>query len=537
MSLLQLIRKTSLEEEKEKEEKEDDALPNYKLIEYISEGTYGSVSKYYDDKNKKDVAIKEFTMEIKQNDFHDKTYFRELYYGKLFDHPNIIKINSSFISGEKGYLAMDLATSDLLHFLRGNKISPKIKQSIICAIGKGLQHIHHGGFSHCDIKSQNVLVFRNDEYINFKIADLGFVRPKENIYNPYICQTEVYRAPEQVYYQSEQRDYFKNYSKYYKDQAENNFDIISEYWSFGIVCLDILYNYSILTWDGFSIKNYTDRVLPRSKELYIKNPDKFYYDIIEYMSKDPRRTSYQSIINIFGRLDTEKENQILENVCNFLLQLDRRNRSLTKFLNLYCEKELAPKYNFGRLPENYRYNIDSKKIDVNGIINFLKEFRMPLIHISNLVDIYLQYSSLFLNQRKSLFLLVTAWMLGTIYIVDYGHKYDDIFSMLKNFSGTKYSMQEFFEMIKDIEANKIFYNYESLYFQLDTLNESITGVMEMCFHLDRYLSFGTPGKAALFIKQYPKGPEEPKGVKRKFPKTNKYYDISDPKLREVYEIK
>lgn len=465
----------------------------YEKVRYISQGSYGVVCEFFEKETGKKVAIKtnhhkkeqkeqtEGTEEVNISDGSD--FYAELYYSNLFEHPNIVKFEDYFITtGENiSYnLVMELAKTDLGSFLSKDKLSAETKKDIIFSIGKALDYIHNLGFSHSDIKPNNVLVFGEEKLI-FKLTDFGFTRPKENVFSPYISQTECYRAPEQICQHIEEKskieEYFPSYSNFFKQNFTRNNDILSEYWAFGIFCLDVLYN----------INNITYR-----REI----SDIFYFNMIEKISKNIDN-SLITVIDIFGDINIEEEKVMLINVCKYLLRINQNERNLKQFLliNYGGNRPICSKSNFGKLPPDNKYNVDIEKIDLNWIIKIIRYFDLVMIHSCNLMDIIFQYSHLIEAEKYKLFVLAVIWMLDRIYVM----RIYDVFMIGYIKRKTKYTIEDFEQMIFHIHEQRIFYNYESLYFQLNDFNHCITGFIEMVYNTERYLSFGTPSKAATFI--------------------------------------
>ena len=205
----------------------------YKYIKKLGRGNYGQVVEV--EKDGKRLAMKLIDC--------NSSSFSEIYFTKLFRHPNIIsRIDFGFLDDKYVYFVMDLANNDLGKDIE--KIDIKNIYYYTYCLANAVRYIHDGGFVHCDIKTNNILVFGNE----IKLADLGIVKV-DGIYNQKdipVCQTPNYRAPEQ-YTLTERMIPAYNHLFYEKMEIDL---IKGEYWSLGIVILDMLYGVNGITHFG-----------------------------------------------------------------------------------------------------------------------------------------------------------------------------------------------------------------------------------------------------------------------------------------------
>jgi len=108
------------------------------------------------------------------------------------------------IDEEKGkeYIFLEKADGNLYSFLKmGGFTTDKTLIKAVTELFRGLQEIHSIGMMHRDIKSPNILVFRNENGIKLKICDFGLVRgagevvANGNAFTDVVC-TLWYRPPE-----------------------------------------------------------------------------------------------------------------------------------------------------------------------------------------------------------------------------------------------------------------------------------------------------------------------------------------------------
>ncbi|XP_050871727.1 mitogen-activated protein kinase kinase kinase 20 [Lathyrus oleraceus] len=85
--------------------------------------------------------------------------------------------------------------------LHGGRIPEQNIRGYTRSIVEGLNHIHSNGFVHCDVKLQNILVFRDGE---IKIADFGLAKKtgeEQSVNERFECRgTPLFMSPESVNY-------------------------------------------------------------------------------------------------------------------------------------------------------------------------------------------------------------------------------------------------------------------------------------------------------------------------------------------------
>ena len=169
---------SSTEDEYSKEE-----IGGYKILEMIGKGGFGSVYKVSSIVEKKEYAMKMVKLEPKQIKFcleHPDEMIKainEIRIWKLFDHPNIINYNNSFIWKDNCYIIMELvdglSLGEYISYLKENNISMKQELiiKIILQIVSGLRHMHkstHVIFR--DLNPNNIML---DYSFNVKLIDFG----------------------------------------------------------------------------------------------------------------------------------------------------------------------------------------------------------------------------------------------------------------------------------------------------------------------------------------------------------------------------
>lgn len=159
-------------------------LSRYQIIEDIGQGGYGKVLHAYDNRLKREVAIKEILLS-NANNVEIESASGETYTsasipgldearaaGKLNDS-NIVAIYDCVVEGNKVYVIEEyvegITLTKLLHLLDDD-----ITLDIVSAVFRGVSHAimvaHKKNLLHLDIKPDNVIIGRGGEV---KVADFG----------------------------------------------------------------------------------------------------------------------------------------------------------------------------------------------------------------------------------------------------------------------------------------------------------------------------------------------------------------------------
>ena len=170
----------------------------YVVISKLGEGAYGNVFLAEDSKNNNvKVAVKQ----LKGGTVEEGvpiSCLREISLLKELSHVNIVKLMDVIHLCSCITLVFEYVETDLKELLKKNGdkgLSPKLYKSFLYQLLKGIQNIHKMKILHRDIKSENLLISKDNV---LKITDFGLARgyglPIKNFRNDVVSLW--YRAPD-----------------------------------------------------------------------------------------------------------------------------------------------------------------------------------------------------------------------------------------------------------------------------------------------------------------------------------------------------
>lgn len=195
----------------------------YTITGLISTGSYGRV--FQAKRDEKVVAIKEFRLGQKKRSIAGAVNLKEVDHLKRCDHPFILKplaitytcpyrdpdnLTNPSAHGEeigKGlsddvYVIMPLAKNTLFSFINTETCTVPLLKRFMVQISQALAYLHINGICYRDVKSLNVLIFRDEKYFdayNAILCDMGMCKPLTPSYmNSEHVGTPTYKAPEVV---------------------------------------------------------------------------------------------------------------------------------------------------------------------------------------------------------------------------------------------------------------------------------------------------------------------------------------------------
>ncbi len=194
---------------------------HYEILEKLGEGGMGVVYLAEDNKLERKVAIK-FLPDHISNKFEEKERFKvEAKAAAALNHPNIATIHAIEESDGVTFLVMEyIEGEELKDKISSNSIPLTKVADIAKQIAEGLNAAHKKGIIHRDLKSQNIMISKDDR---IKIMDFGLAKighTKQLTQAGSTVGTIAYMSPEQT----------------------NGLDIDqrTDIWSFGVVLYEML---------------------------------------------------------------------------------------------------------------------------------------------------------------------------------------------------------------------------------------------------------------------------------------------------------
>jgi serine/threonine-protein kinase len=173
----------------------------YTLGELLGSGGMGRVYRAYDERLKREVALKVLAEHYAQTAEFVERFEREVRNVASLDHPNIIRV---FDSGEdedgSPYMAMELASGGTLkdRIRSTGPLPPREAARVALQVAEALGAAHEAGIVHRDVKPENVLL---TEAGDVKVGDFGIARATEATamtHTSMILGTAPYLSPEQA---------------------------------------------------------------------------------------------------------------------------------------------------------------------------------------------------------------------------------------------------------------------------------------------------------------------------------------------------
>lgn len=165
----------------------------YKIEKRLAEGGFAEVYQAYDT-----IECRRVAMKIPLVSFEDREtladFQREVRLTARLDHPNILPIkDASFIDG-RFVIVSALADESLSERLQ-RRVSTETAIHFAQQMLEALAHAHSKGVLHCDVKTDNVLLF---DRTRLRLADFGIARIARNTVRASGSGTLGSMAPEQA---------------------------------------------------------------------------------------------------------------------------------------------------------------------------------------------------------------------------------------------------------------------------------------------------------------------------------------------------
>jgi serine/threonine-protein kinase len=165
----------------------------------VGQGQFGRVYCASHRKTGRLVALKELDKER----FPTHKFLRELRFLLSLQHDNIVTCHALEHTPTGRYLVMDYCEGGTLRGLMEDdmRLHPSQCLKLTTDILAGLDHAHHRGIVHCDIKPENILLTLQADGWRARISDFGIARLHQDIISDGSGNTgsPAYMAPERFY--------------------------------------------------------------------------------------------------------------------------------------------------------------------------------------------------------------------------------------------------------------------------------------------------------------------------------------------------
>jgi serine/threonine-protein kinase len=177
----------------------------YRIIERIGSGGMSVVYKAQDLSLGRIVALKVLHESLTDDEGFLRRFQREAHAAANLSHPNIVTVHDIGQDGNRHYIVMEFVDGRTLKQLvrlqnqQGRPLSLQRALDLAIQVCAGIGYAHRANLIHCDVKSQNILVTRDERV---KVADFGIARAMseatQHTLDSQIWGTPHYFSPEQA---------------------------------------------------------------------------------------------------------------------------------------------------------------------------------------------------------------------------------------------------------------------------------------------------------------------------------------------------
>ena len=177
----------------------------YRLIDRIGGGGMSVVYRAQDLSLGRIVAVKILNENLTDDEGFLRRFQREAHAAANLSHPNIVTVHDIGQDGNRHYIVMEYIDGRTVKQLvrlqnqQGQPLPVGRVLDLAIQICAGIGYAHRANLIHCDVKSQNILVTRDDRV---KVADFGIARAlseaTQHTSDSQIWGTPHYFSPEQA---------------------------------------------------------------------------------------------------------------------------------------------------------------------------------------------------------------------------------------------------------------------------------------------------------------------------------------------------
>ena len=194
---------------------------DFKYIETLDHGAFGTVVHVIEISTNKDMAIKVINKTREYNSLIEKVK-EEISILKQLNHENIVKFYGFFETINQLLIKMEYVRyGTLSKWIKNHKkISENEASLILSQILSAVVYLHGKQICHRDIKPENIMLSKENDLNGIKIIDFGLSAQNfDKLINNDYCGTYIYMAPEQI----EKKLYFISHPFYIKGDTKTDF--------------------------------------------------------------------------------------------------------------------------------------------------------------------------------------------------------------------------------------------------------------------------------------------------------------------------
>jgi len=185
---------------------DENKIGSFQLINCIAMGKFSAVWEVQDDSSSNRFAMKLLLPEALADPEQVQVMKYEAKLGKIFqDYPNFVGIDSVVANKKNAYFIMDLFKSvNLKAFIANDLVGVQIRiRKLIETLCLALDHMHHKGWVHKDVKPDNILVNKATELrlVDFSLSERAAGGLSKLLFKKkmgYVRGTPSYIAPETI---------------------------------------------------------------------------------------------------------------------------------------------------------------------------------------------------------------------------------------------------------------------------------------------------------------------------------------------------
>ncbi|MGH9281732.1 MAG: protein kinase domain-containing protein, partial [Acidimicrobiales bacterium] len=184
----------------------------YRPVRLVARGGMAEVWEAYDEVLARPVAVKVLLPHLAADAAFAERFRREAVAAARLAHPSIVATFDAGADGDLAFIVMELVPGRTLRDALGEAgtLPPAMAVGIAAEVADALDHAHHEGLVHRDVKPANILLTEHEgetaPLLRVKVADFGIakVQPNSNATVADLTQTGAvvgtarYLSPEQV---------------------------------------------------------------------------------------------------------------------------------------------------------------------------------------------------------------------------------------------------------------------------------------------------------------------------------------------------